>query len=185
MDGVLEVCDVPSVNLKMLSVLAIVGLAGCATIPAVNYPITKATGKYTIRVAFFIGQGESSAAKLAGEVAEVYRKTGHEAYVTDLCNRAILSVGSFDDKDDPALRETWRREYEKYRKRRGGRESVFQEQLDSFHGGQSALGDRPWPISIELLQMRMKRAQGKISAEEMKLYLESLAAQPKSSYGDK
>lgn len=170
---------------KMLSLLAIVGLAGCVTSPAVKYPITKATGKYTIRVAFFIGQGESSAAKLAGEVAEAYRGTGHEAYVTDLCNRAILSVGNFDDADDPALKATWKREYEKYRKRRGGRDSVFQEQLDRFHGGRGALGDRPWPVSVELLQMRMKRAQGKVSEEEMRLYLESTVAQPKPSRSDK
>jgi len=167
--------------LRLLSILSVLLMVGCASLGGayrVKYPITQATGKYTVRVAFYRSKGDSSAAKLADQMADFYRKAGHEAYVTDLCNTAILSVGSFNDENDPELIATWKREYDKYRKMRGGQDSLYQQQLDRFHEGSGALGDRPWPIKIELLQMRMKRAQGKISRQEYKRYLERTVNPP-------
>ena len=157
---------------RLLSLLSVF-VVGCASnIPHQKYPITSATGKYTVRTNFFFPQGDSSAAELADQVADVYRRGGQEAYVTDLGNRAILSVGSFDRRDDPKLMETWRRELEKYRKLHGGADSTFQQQLDRFHEDSRSLGDRPMPESIELLQMKMRRVRGEVSREEYLRFLE-------------
>lgn len=159
--------------LKCLTLLSIAVLVGCGSnIPNVRYPITSATGKYTVRTNFFWAQGDSSAAELADQLAEVYRRGGQDAYVTDLGNRAILSVGSFESRNDPRLIATWRKEYAKYQKLHGGTDSTFQQQLDRFHEDNRALGDRPYPESIELLQMKMKRVRGEISREQYLEFLE-------------
>ena len=129
----------------------------------VKYPITQARGMYTIRVTVFYGQGTSTAAKWAGELADAYRASGREAYVTDLGSRAVLTVGSFTDPKDSALYAAWKRENDDYLKRSGGRPSSFQQQMDRFYGGAGPLRDEPYPVEIEPLQMRMKLTQGKIT----------------------
>lgn len=139
-----------------------------------RYPITNAQGKWTIRVGFFYGVGDKPAAQLADEAAEGFRKAGREAYVTDMGNRAILSVGSFKDPEDPRLFAAWKQEHDNYLRMRGGQASTFQKQMDSFHEGNGPLGDGPWPIEIEALQMRMKVTQGKITPEQYAKYRESV-----------
>ncbi len=141
---------------------------------AVNlkYPITQAKGKYTIRAYPIWGSATSTAAQLADEDAERYRKAGYEAYVTDLGRMAWITVGSYNDPDDPELIRNWKREYDNYLKRRGGKESDFQKELDRFHEGNGVIGDRPWPVETEIFQMKMKLTQGKITQQEWNAFQE-------------
>jgi len=128
-----------------------------------KYPITDANGKWTVRVGFYYGQGQSTAAQLADQAAEGYRKAGREAYVTDMGVNAILTVGSFTDPKDPRLIATWQQERDDYLRAHGGKESSFQQDMNRFFEGSRAVGDQPWPVDIERLQMRMKYTQGKIT----------------------
>ena len=139
------------------------------------HPITEARGKYTVRVTFYYAMGDETAAQLAEKACQGYRKIGYEAYVTDLGNRAILTVGSFNDPDDPQLIATWKREYDNYLSVRGGKESSFQQELDRYYQGAGSIGDRPWPVEIEPLQMRMKLTYGTITQEQWNKYLQSRA----------
>lgn len=146
------------------------------TVRPVNlrWPITNAGGNWTIRAyTFYSLAGQPSAAKQADDMADYYRKQGREAWVTDMGNRAILSVGSFTDSKDPRLTAAWKQEYTDYLKIHGGRASDFQKQLDSYYEGSGALGDQPWPVDLKVLQMKMKLTQGKITQEEFNRYMES------------
>ena len=150
----------------------------------VKYPITSAPAgaKYTVRLSFYYPSPDKTAVEIANENAEALRKGGEEAYVTDLGGPAIVTIGAFSDPKDPRLLATWRKYYEQYLKIRGGRESSFQQQMDQFFEGSQALGDRPWPIQVSSLQMRMKRIQGLISDAEWQKYLdESMRTTPKPS----
>ena len=146
------------------------------TVRPVNlrWPITNAAGNWTIRAyTFYSLAGQPSAAQQADDLAGYYRKQGREAWVTDMGNRAILSVGSFSDPKDPRLTAAWKLEYADYLKIHGGRETDFQKQLDNYYEGSGALGDQPWPVDLKMLQMKMKLTQGRITQDEFNRYMES------------
>ena len=123
-------------------------------------PILNATGKWTIRLAFYHPEPDKqlSALFFANQHARELRKKGYDAYVTDLIGLAIVSVGSFDDERDPKLVELWRECYEDWTKIFGGRKSAFRESMEQFYGDKTVFGDQPWPVSIIEMQVKMKAA---------------------------
>jgi hypothetical protein len=165
----------------LLPILGVVALAGCTGQDGrVHYPITEATGLYTIRVGFYnsLPRKGIDAVTEANEAADALRRAGHEAYVTDLKTLAIVTVGSYDSRDDPRMKALWQRFYEAW-ERKAGRTTLgmAQRELEKWYGEDTPLGNRPWPTPVITLQYKMKTAQGTLTeADEQRYrnYLESL-----------
>jgi hypothetical protein len=141
-----------------------------ARVDNVKWSILQAQGRYTIRVAFFYDNPDTGyrAVHYANNAANHLRAAGEEAYVTSLGTRAILSVGTFDEKSDPELRATWRRQYQAYLERNGGKESAYRRKMVQIHGKDTPLGDQPWPVSVATLQIKMKQTLNMPVTEEDK-----------------
>ena len=126
----------------------------------IEWPIWAAKGKWTVRLAFYNPTPDKgfSALHYANIHAHALREKGYDAYITDLITKAIVTVGSFENSNDPKLVEIWRQGYEDWTKIYGGRVSPFRESMQRFYGNNTVFGDQPMPVSIIELQVAMKNA---------------------------
>lgn len=133
-------------------------------------PILNARGNWTVRVAFYHPNPEKrlSALHYANNHARALIKQGYEAYITDILSLTIVSIGSYNDKRDPKLLETWREAYDAWLKLHGGQKSGFRRHMEEFYGNRTVFGDQPWPVSIIDLQVKMKGAYNIPITEEDK-----------------
>ena len=123
-------------------------------------PIINCRGNWTVRLAFYNPdpQKKLTALYFANQHVRNLCKQGYDAYVTDLVSKAIVSVGSFENENDPKLLETWRQAYDDWMKIYGGRKSPFRESMEQFYGNKTVFGDQPWPVAVIDLQIKMKGA---------------------------
>ena len=168
----------PVVGLPILTLLLVA--AGCiGETRQAMYPITEARGRYTIRVGFYRSWPRKGIDGLeeANKAAIALRRAGHEAYVTDMITQAIVTVGTFDDKDDPRLKATWKGFYEEWQRKAGHTTlGQAQKELEKWYGEDTPFGSRPWPVAIISQQRKMKKALGTWTAADEQRYQDYLEA---------
>ena len=160
-----------------VSVMMLAGCLGQET--RAVYPITEVQGLYTIRIGIyqsFPRRGIDAVAE-ANKAAVALRRAGHEAYVADLKTQAIVTVGLFNDPNDPRLKATWQRFYEEWQRKAGNTTlGKAQEILDEWHGKDTPFGSKIWPVPVIELQVKMKRALGTVTEADEQRYQDYLEA---------
>jgi len=138
-------------------------------------PILDARGNWTVRVAWTYCNltTKRSALSYANELAESLQKKGYRPYVTDFLTRAIVSVGAWDDPQDPELKRVWKEMYDAWLEVHGGHKSGFRAAMEGFYGKDTPFGDHPMPVSIIDLQVKMKGAYGiELTEDDKRRYKE-------------
>jgi len=149
-------------------------------------PILEAKGNWTIRVWFFYGnpRKKRSALSYANDMARSLQGKGYTPYITDMLTKAIVTVGAWDEANDPELKRVWREMYDGWLETHRGKQSTFSKTMSQWYSKKTVFGDQPRPISILDLQMKMKGAYGiQPTPDELKRYKEYLAGQQKKMYG--